>query len=262
MNTLLKLLLLIPALVTTACTTDSKSPFSNIESTTPSVNSTDKPLYGAEVFSHDKVLFGKFVIRMKMVSKPGVISSFFTYDNESWVGGLPWREIDIESVGKQSDLLQTNLITGEANNRIHSEQLHTITDIDQFHEYTLIWTPEEIRWQVDGVTIHQELATQSLQVQQMRDTPQSYRMNLWVADSIDWAGRFNSGDLPLEQTIDWIEYHSYENGEFRLMWRDDFNYFDSNRWGKANWSFAENLATFRPENAVIVDDTLVLRLTR
>lgn len=132
---------------------------------------------------------------MKMVSSPGVISSFFTYDNESWAGGIPWREIDIESVGKRADLLQTNLITGEANHRIHSEQLHTVDEIDEFHEHTLIWTPDEITWQVDGVTIHQELASQSLQVQDMRDTPQSYRMNLWVADSIDWAGRFNIDNL-------------------------------------------------------------------
>ncbi len=112
------------------------------------------------------------------------------------------------------------------------------------------------------MTIHQELASQSLQVQNMRDTPQSYRMNLWVADSIDWAGRFNIDNLPLEQTIDWIEYYAYDNGEFTLEWRDDFTYFDSNRWGKGDWSFTENLATFRPENAVIVDDALVLRLTR
>ncbi|MGF1771386.1 family 16 glycosylhydrolase [Vibrio wakamikoensis] len=262
MTTMLKLVWLIPAILITACSSESKTPPQVNEGTSPSFNTADQPLYGAEVFSHDKVLFGKFVIRMKMVSSPGVISSFFTYDNESWAGGIPWREIDIESVGKRKDLLQTNLITGEASHRIHSEQLHTVDDIDEFHEHTLIWTPDEITWQVDGVTIHQELASQSLQVQDMRDTPQSYRMNLWVADSIDWAGRFNIDNLPLEQTIDWIKYYAYDNGEFTLEWRDDFTYFDSNRWGKGDWSFAENLANFRPDNAVIVDDALVLRLTR
>ncbi len=114
MTTMLKLVCLIPAILITACSSDSKTPPQGNEGTSPSFNTTDQSLYGAEVFSHDKVLFGKFVIRMKMVSSPGVISSFFTYDNESWAGGIPWREIDIESVGKRADLLQTNLITGEA----------------------------------------------------------------------------------------------------------------------------------------------------
>ncbi|SEF84969.1 family 16 glycosylhydrolase [Vibrio hangzhouensis] len=243
------------------CSTDTLVPTQPGRDHTDSVNHSPFPLHGAEVFSHDKVLFGKFVIRMKMVSKPGVVSSFFAYDNESWVGGIPWREIDIESIGKQENLLQTNLITGEASARVHSENLHIIDNIEEFHEYSLVWTPDEITWQVDGETVHQELAVHSLQVREMRDSPQSYRMNLWVAESVDWVGKFDASTLPLQQTIDWIEYYRFENGVFTLAWRDDFDYFDSNRWGKGDWGFETNIATFSPMNANIVDGHLVLSLT-
>src|SRR5690606_34598046 len=51
--------------------------------------------------------------------------------------------------------------------------------------------------------------------------------------------------------------NSFGNG-----WRDDFNYFDSNRWGKANWTFGENLADFDPNNVVVKDGYLILALTR
>ncbi|BCN25552.1 family 16 glycosylhydrolase [Vibrio alfacsensis] len=228
---------------------------------TGKVNTTDVPLYGAEVYSHDKVTFGKFVMRMKMVSTPGVVSSFFTYDNRSWQGGIPWREIDIEVIGKSPDQLQTNLITGELNRRIHSENMHTVANIDQFHEYTLIWTPDHITWQVDGEVLHSISASESQQVIDMRDSPQSYRMNLWISEAAEWVGRFDPKDLPLHQYVDWMEYHRYEDGQFKLAWRDDFTTFDSQRWGKGDWGFDSNLVTFTPKNVAIKNDMLVLSLT-
>ncbi|CAE6920354.1 family 16 glycosylhydrolase [Vibrio sp. B1FLJ16] len=225
------------------------------------LNKTKTPLYGAEIYSHDKIKFGKFVMRMKMVSSPGVISSFFTYDNKSWQGGIPWREIDIEVVGKQPDQLQTNLITGNSKKRIHSETIHNIQNLDQFHEFTLIWTPDEITWEVDGKVIHTETAATSKQVIDMRDSPQSYRMNLWVSEAVEWAGLFNAQNLPLYQYVDWIEYHSFNNGNFNLEWRDDFNSFNEKRWGKGDWGFDGNLVTFSPNNIAIQDSMLVLGLT-
>lgn len=229
---------------------------------TGKLNTSKLPLYGAEVHSLDKVKFGKFVMRMKMVSNPGVVSSFFTYDNESWQGGgIPWREIDIEVIGKNPNEFQTNLITGDSSKRIHSENMHDLPNVDQYHEYTLIWTPDEITWEVNGKVVHTEKAESSQQVVDMRSAPQSYRMNLWISEAAEWVGPFNRKDLPLYQHVDWMEYYSYENGEFNLAWRDDFNSFDQKRWGKGDWSFDGNLVTFDPKNVAIKDGALVLGLT-
>lgn len=228
-----------------------------------SKNSSTAPLYGAELYSLERVQFGKFVIRMKMVSEPGVISSFFTYDNESWQGeGRPWREIDFETIGSHPDTLQTNLITGVVEKRIHSEQTTEVPQIDTFQTYTIEWTPEAITFGVNGKVVRTDLAADSQQARDMADTPQTYRSNIWVSEVIDWVGRFDEKQLPKYQVIDWIEYYEYKADKtFALQWRDDFNSFDAKRWGKGDWGFETNLVTFSPENIQVIDGELVLGLT-
>ena len=226
-------------------------------------NTVSKPLYGAELYSHDTVHFGKFVFRLKMVSEPGVVASFFTYDNQSWQGGSkPWREIDFETIGREPDVLQSNLITGNAAQRTMSEQTTIVDNIDSFHVYALEWTADKIEWFVDGQSVRLNTADKSKQVTDMADTPQTYRANIWVSEVVDWVGSFDENQLPLYQVIDWIEYYSLtDHGEFKLAWRDDFDTFDYSRWGKGNWGFESNLVTFAPENLSVIDGKLVFALT-
>ncbi|MGF1695214.1 family 16 glycosylhydrolase [Vibrio lamellibrachiae] len=256
-----KLIFLSAALAITGCSTEHQSPNQDSHANSGQLNKSDVSLYGAEVYSHEKVQFGKFVVRMKMVSSPGVVSSFFTYDNESWQGGIPWREIDIEAIGKHPNQLQTNLITGLASNRLHSENTHSVANLNDFNQYTLIWTPDKIEWQVNSDTIHKELGSHSQQVIDMRDSPQSYRMNVWISEAIGWVGKFEVESLPLYQVVDWIEYYSYDKGDFTLAWRDDFDDFDYSRWGKGDWGFESNLVTFSHDNADVIDGKLILALT-
>ncbi len=226
-------------------------------------NQATQALYGAELYSLEKVHFGKFIIRMKMLSEPGVVSSFFTYDNESWQGeGRPWREIDFETIGSKPDQLQTNLITGNAAKREHSERMTNVPNINDYKNYTLEWTPKSIIWKVNDEIVREETAADSQQVKDMADTPQTYRSNVWISEVIDWVGRFEEAHLPKYQVIDWIEFYDYkDNGSFELSWRDDFNSFDTKRWGKAEWSFDTNMVTFAPENLQIIDGKLVFALT-
>ncbi|WP_411994161.1 family 16 glycosylhydrolase [Agarivorans sp. DSG3-1] len=253
-------LLTLLSAVLSACAV-AEQPNQDTHAQTGALNRSDKPLFGAEVYSNDKVLYGKFVTRMKLVSSPGVVSSFFTYDNESWQGkGIPWSEIDFEAIGKTPNQLQTNLITGQVNKRVHSEKKHNVPQLEEFVEYTITWTPNDIIWQVDGETVRHDSG--SKQVIAMRDIPQSYRMNIWISEAIGWVGQFQASSLPLHQVVDWMEYYEYQdNGEFSLSWRDDFNNFDEKRWGKGDWGFDSNLVTFSPNNANIVNGKLVLSLT-
>tara|TARA_R110001583_G_scaffold41314_7_gene131563 strand:+ start:747 stop:1592 length:846 start_codon:yes stop_codon:yes gene_type:complete len=227
-------------------------------------NIATAPLYGAELYSQETVQFGKFIIRMKMVSEAGVVSSFFTYDNQSWQGeGRPWREIDFETIGSSPDVLQTNLITGNLAKRIHSEKTTNVAAIDSFQTYTLEWTPDAITWKVNDDIVRHELAIDSKQVRDMADTPQTYRSNIWISEVIDWVGEFDEKQLPKYQVIDWIEFYQYEpNNSFSLKWRDDFNDFDNKRWGKGDWGFPSNMVTFSPDNIQVIDGELVLGLTR
>jgi beta-glucanase (GH16 family) len=49
---------------------------------------------------------------------------------------------------------------------------------------------------------------------------------------------------------------------FQLLWRDDFDSFDPNRWTRATHTFPENLAHFSAANVVVEDGLLKLRVTR
>jgi hypothetical protein len=226
-------------------------------------NTASGSLYGAELYSHEAIQFGRFTIRMKMVSEPGVVSSFFTYDNESWQGeGRPWREIDFETIGSHPNVLQTNLITGVASDRVHSEQTTEIAEITNYQTYVLEWTPDAIIWLVNGNEVRKDLASESQQVRDMADRGQTYRSNVWISEVIAWVGEFDETTLPLYQVIDWIEYDSYlPSGEFKKEWRDDFNSFDHKRWGKGNWGFESNMVTFAPENLQVIEGELVFALT-
>lgn len=226
-------------------------------------NVAQTPIFGAELHSFDKVHFGKFVVRMKLVSEPGVVSSFFTYDNESWQGGnREWAEIDFEAVGKNVNVLQTNLITGTASKRIHNEHNSTVNGLKKFHVYTLEWTPDKIVWLVNGKAIREENSESSQQVIDIGKLPQTYRANIWISEVVDWVGKFDHSSLPLYQVIDWIEYHRFNtDGSYTLDWRDDFNTFDNKRWGKGDWGFDSNIVTFSPNNIRVVDGHLVLALT-
>lgn len=225
-----------------------------------------KHYYGAEVYSRDAVLFGKFEVRAKLVNASGVVSSFFLYDNASWRGRpYPWREIDIESIGREDDLLQTNIITGYADERITSEGETEIDNLDsEYHTYTIEWTPDYVAWFVDGTEIRRDTAENSQQVVDLRDTPQTYRMNLWIAMWEEWVGPFKDKALPQHQFINWIKYYEYTpDGDetFTHKWTDDFDTFDEGRWGKGDWSFEGNLVVFVKKNAQIQDGYLILSLT-
>ena len=48
---------------------------------------------------------------------------------------------------------------------------------------------------------------------------------------------------------------------FELLWQDDFDAFDESRWEKPAHSFEENAGYFRPDNAVVEDGLLKMRIT-
>lgn len=223
---------------------------------------------GAELFSNESVRYGKWEFRMMAGAKSGTVSSFFTYYNDSYVGGTePWREIDIEVLGQNPEAFQSNLITGKLTAKKTSEQVHSTANLSTgYHNFVLEWTPDSIVWRVDGEKVR-KTAT-GTQVTDLRDQDQSYRMNLWASSDPAWVGDFSLASLPVYQVVNWMAYSAYTPGKgvngsnFTETWVDDFTKFDAGRWAKGNWGFDGNLATFNTKNLVAVDGYLVLALTR
>ncbi len=219
-----------------------------------------KPYKAAEIYTRDSYQYGKYVIRMQAASGSGVISNFFTYKNGSEQPSTFWEEIDIEVFGQDgAQTWQSNIITGVGQRQL-DESVHeeAFSFASGYHTFTLEWTPEQVRWLVDGRVIRSERGGQ---VEQLTN-PQSLRFNIWPPDLPEWVGPFDPNVLPVAMSVNWIEYHRWSpDSGFTLSWRDDFDTFDSSRWIRAAHTFEENQADFVAENAIVRDGYLLLALT-
>ncbi len=218
-----------------------------------------KSYKGAEVYSRQTVLYGRMEMRMRMIRGSGLLSTFFTYKDGSEKPDAFWEEIDLEVFGKDdAKSWQSNIISG--NPKSTSEEVHPMDAslADDYHTYTVEWTPDYVAWSVDGVLARKTEGDQSADL----TTAESLRFNVWSSESEAWVGEFDESALPAYQFVNWIKYYRYENGEFVLDWTDDFDKFDTSRWAKGNWTFDTNRVDFVPANAIAQDGALVLAITR
>ncbi|MFO1390411.1 carbohydrate-binding protein [Cellvibrio sp.] len=224
-----------------------------------------KPYKAAEIYSKQTYKYGRYEVRMKVAKGSGVLSTFFTYKNGSEIGNTFWEEIDIEVFGKNNATQwQSNVIIGSNRPTTKTEGLHTTSSLgDGYHTYVLEWTPSYIAWYVDGGQVRRINGGQFVT---SLTSNQDIRFNIWAANIAEWVGAFDPNILPVYQFVNYIEYKPYNasTNSFTTTgsWRDDFNSFDTNRWNKANWTFAENYADFDTNNVVVKDGTLVLALTK
>ncbi len=225
-----------------------------------------KDYSGAELYTLDEYMYGKYEARMYMGATSGTISSMFLYHNGSENGTGPWVEVDIEVLGKNPNSFQSNIITGRAGAQITSEEHHSINPAANagFHTYGLEWTPNYVRWTVDGVEVRK---TEGGQVSDLKLT-QGLRFNLWSHEDAGWVGPWDDSKLPIFQFINWVKAYKYtpgqgENGsDFTLDWTDNFDTFDGSRWGKGNWSFEGNRVDLTENNIYSRDGMLILALTK
>ncbi|MDO6760005.1 family 16 glycosylhydrolase [Tamlana sp. 2_MG-2023] len=222
-----------------------------------------KPYRGGEVYSHESVLYGKFEMRMKMIKGSGMLSTFYTIKHFPKTGNPYWGEIDIEVLAKDNaQIMSTNIFINDADgNWIHDEkQIHLDYSLaDDFHVYTLEWTPNYIAWFIDGV----EQRRQTGEFVDHMTVPQEYRLNAWISSTPAWVGEIDEDAMPAYQYVDWIEYSSYNEAtqDFTKQWRDNFYWFNALRWKKGNWTFDGNEVDFVEENAYIENGHLILAIT-
>jgi len=218
-----------------------------------------KPYKGAEVYSLKSYQNGRIELRMRMMRGSSLLSTFFTYKNGSEKSGEFWEELDIEVFGKDdAKSWQSNIISNFPKD--YSVEIHTneTSLADDYHTYTLEWTPDYVLWLFDGKQVRKTEGGQAKDL----TSAHSFRFNTWSSETDSWAGAFDEGALPAYQFVNWIKYYRYENGEFVPDWMDDFETFDTNRWGKGTWSFGGNRVDFDPANAVVKDGTLILAITK
>ena len=87
-------------------------------------------------------------------------------------------------------------------------------------------------------------------------------MNFWTPTFDSWGHGLDWADMPWYVLYDYVEVYKYDsvNDEFVLHWRDDFEFFDTGRWHKAEGSFPSNSSNFHPSNVYTSEGNLVLKM--
>ncbi|MBT3962374.1 MAG: family 16 glycosylhydrolase [Candidatus Marinimicrobia bacterium] len=228
-----------------------------------------KPYRGGELRTIESYKYGRFEVRMKSAPGSGVISSFFTF-HDYWADGHTssayWNEIDLEWLGRYNDKIHTNLI-------VHDQwDLPELLDLtfnpnEEFHTYAFEWTSDIISFFVDDQLI--KTVDNPVYVDTM-NREQKIMMNIWQSTSAGWAGPFSaSSTLPTYAFYDWVKYYIWvpgtgnagTNNDFILLWEDNFDSWDTNRWEKATHTWDGNNADFIYANVVFQSGYMILCLT-
>ena len=184
-----------------------------IELTTDATD-TVKPYRGVEMRSTKTLTYGKVEARVRFAGGSGVVSGLVTIYTP-WPAD-DWNEIDFEHLGNAPTKLQTScqVYTGPTQQKpvatsvtpARFEQLHNLgfdAEAD-FHVYSAEWTPEGVKFLVDG----QEIRSWNQEATRMK-LPQNILFTIWASNSSSWAGALNETTAPTSAEMDWIRVYDY-----------------------------------------------------
>ena len=75
---------------------------------------------------------------------------------------------------------------------------------EDFHVYTLEWTPESARFLIDDEVRH--TWTRNIQLMTL---PQNVLLTIWASSSAAWAGAVTDMTSQAAATYDWVEVYRY-----------------------------------------------------
>jgi endo-1,3-1,4-beta-glycanase ExoK len=156
-----------------------------------------KPYASGEYQSKKKYGFGRYEVRMKPAKLSGTMSgSLFTYNAD------PQDEIDIEFLGKDTTILQTNYFSSGVGQHGHDVELGFDATAD-FHDYAFEWRPDSITWFVDGKPVHREDGSRGA----LPKAAGSLVLNIWPGHTVDsWLGPLKYEGKPVQAEYQWVKF--------------------------------------------------------
>lgn len=140
--------------------------------------------------------YGFFEVEMRPTNVSGLITGVFLHRNS------PRQEIDLEILGRDTRRLLTNVYFNPGDDGTKLEYGYRGTPVlvdlgfdasDDFHRYSIEWTPRLIRWRVDGHVVHERFIWDPTPIP---DLPLEFNVNLWHSRSEGLAGRLAQARLP------------------------------------------------------------------
>jgi MYXO-CTERM domain-containing protein len=176
------------------------------------------------------------------------------------MSGAYWNELDFEKLGADCHL-QTNALYGNPVNS--SEASHTTPSdpCDAYHDYRFEWTPEYIAWFIDGRELRRNTGAIAAAFAQNATAGMTFHFNVWPGNA-SFGGNFNPASLPVRQYISSVQYSSYQNGNFVVAWREEFDGPSlPSGWAVGNWASPYALSTHNAANVTFTNGIAVLSLT-
>jgi endo-1,3-1,4-beta-glycanase ExoK len=214
----------------------------------------------AELYSTEAHFYGRFDARIQYAPGDGVVSTFFLWKEGSEAANAYWNELDYEKIASDCHM-QLNNIYGKPSTQHQSTPSMGFAMCEGYHDYRIEWTPTYIAWIVDGKEIRRDTGANATAYAQNASTGMTFHFNVWPGNS-SFGGNINNAKLPARQYISWVQYSSYDNGNFKVEWREEFQSSDvPSGWAVGDWSSPFNLSTHSPENVSFVNGIAVLSLT-
>jgi GR25 family glycosyltransferase involved in LPS biosynthesis len=141
-------------------------------------------------------LYGRFEAVLKPSGVPGVVTGLFLHRDS------PRQEIDIEFVGKRPRQMITNVYYNPGSEGARFDYGYRGSPIlvdlgfdatTAFHSYAIEWSPNVLRWYVDGRLVHQRVNWEPTPIPHL---PMRFHLNLWPCRSSELAGKLRDRNLP------------------------------------------------------------------
>lgn len=132
---------------------------------------------------------GKTEVIMKAATGQGIISSIV------WESDC-LDEVDWEFMGGNSTHAETNYF-GKGRQDFHNAIYHPVSGgvLDDYHNYTSVWTQDKLEWYIDGNLVRTLLPTDANSTNNYPQTPMKLSIGIWAGGdpdngqgTIDWAG--------------------------------------------------------------------------
>ncbi len=159
-------------------------------------NCSGRPYAAGELQSVKKYGYGRYEARMKPAKLNGAMTgSVFTYNEK------PQDEIDIEFIGKDPTIFQTNYFSNGVGQ--HGSDIQLGFDATQsFHDYAFEWRPGSITWFVDGKPVHREDGSRG----PLPQAAGAFVVNVWPGNTVDsWLGPLQY-DKPMQAEYEWVRF--------------------------------------------------------
>ena len=128
-------------------------------------------------------------------------------------------EIDWEWLGAQDNQVQTNYFGKGQTGSYNRAAIETVEDSqDTFHTYTIVWTPTQIVWSIDGTTVR--VLNEADADGQYPQTPMQLKIGAWSGGdpsnpegTIAWAqGPTDYADGPFTMVVQSLSVTDYSTG--------------------------------------------------